>query len=563
MLVAALAGAASLCAAAGVATGGATVVTPPPGAASLCRLVTADDGFPAVPAPAGATAPDLTPLQDLRREMALGGMGAGEDGGGVRVATVEFDWDPAHVELDGRVPPRPAYRRAGGAGDISHGTAGLALIGGRADGQGVTGIAPAAALLPTSPVRGPDAADFAPAAAITRAAAGLRAGDVLLVELQSEELGPVDTGVHGAAVADAIAAATAAGIVVVIPAGNAGADVATFGAPVSDTALMVGGGESPAAGGAAGRRASMSNHGRRVDVQGPALGVVTATAAPSYYEHLIGGDGAPHRSYTHCFNGTSSAAAAVAGGIASMQGVARAQRGTPFTPAEVRARLVATGRPQDDPGEGRVGPVPQFRAASDLAAPPAPSALAPAGEAVAGEVTLRWRSPEDAPERASGRAEDVLLVDGREVASVAPGVGEARVRLEAGAHTWTVRALDRAGNASEASVRLVVARPASQVTPAAGRRPPAAGAVTRAFWAGGRRVVVLRVRLAPGARVRVAGRARIARRGLVRVALRPPRAVPVVVAGPRLRTVVYRLRVRPSGRPLLARVTSPRSPARP
>ncbi|HWH15790.1 MAG TPA: hypothetical protein VNT51_13690, partial [Miltoncostaeaceae bacterium] len=104
----------------------------PPGGASLCRTVGAADGFPTLPAPAGGPIRDLTGLQDLRRDMALDGLGPGGDGRGVRVAVVEFDWDPAHVELDGRVPSRPSFRRAGGAGDVSHGTAGLALIGGRA-----------------------------------------------------------------------------------------------------------------------------------------------------------------------------------------------------------------------------------------------------------------------------------------------------------------------------------------------------------------------------------------------------------------------------------------------
>lgn len=528
----------------------------PPAVDSLCRAMAPGDGYASTPVPVSRPVPDLTSLQDLRRDMQLDGLPVGGDGTGVRVGVVEYDWNPDHVELDGRVPARPGYRRANGPADVSHGTASLSLIGARRDGQGITGIAPAAVLQPISPLRGPTAADYSPATAVSLAAARLRPGDVLLVELQSAEQGPVDTGEWGPAVADAVSAAVASGIVVVLPAGNAGRDVADFGLPATDAGIVVGAGvPSSVPGMVPASRWAGGNHGGRVDVQGPGFGVVTATAFPSYYGTLIGGESDPNSSYTHCFNGTSSAAAAVAGAIAAMQGVALAGRGVPFTPAEVLARLTATGRAQPDPGAGRVGVLPQIRAASDLTPPPAPSALSPSGPALvsAGEVTLRWTSaPEDAG--GSGRGDDAVLVDGAEVVRVAAGVGEAHIRMTAGRHTWRVISFDRAGNAStgEATADADTATLAkgALTTPAV----PAAGRVRSARRAGRGRTVILGVVVRAGAVVRADGRRLAVRAGAARVTVRRRHAVRLAISGSGMRTVTYLLAVPVAGRPTVTRV---------
>ncbi len=149
---------------------------------------------------------------------------------------------------------------------------------------------------------------------------------------------------------------------------------------------------------------------------------------------------------TDGFTVASSASAVVAGGIASMQGYARATRGTPFTPLEVERRLKITGRPQVEPSTGAIGPLPQFRAAADLTPPGQATGLSaePSAPGPASTVTFTWISPADAA-GGSGRGDDMVLVDGVEVARVPAGVGRATVNVPGGPTpaVWTLRAEDR------------------------------------------------------------------------------------------------------------------------
>jgi serine protease len=174
---------------------------------------------------------------------------------------------------------------------------------------------------------------------------------------------------------DVIAAVTAAGIVVVEPAGNEGIDLASLGGPwLAATAgeagysgaLMVGAGGSVVSLSGDLRTGVRSNHGRRVDVQGYGEGVVTA----GYGE---GWSPAGDRAYTSCFDGTSAAAATVAGAVAALQGIVEAAGRAPLTPAVVRARLVATGLPQPQGTTQPIGPRPQVAAAATLALTAAPA----------------------------------------------------------------------------------------------------------------------------------------------------------------------------------------------
>ena len=67
--------------------------------------------------------------------------------------------------------------------------------------------------------------------------------------------------------------------------------------------------------------------------------------------------------YTDRFNGTSSAAAIVAGAVANLQGVAFAQSGIPLTPLQIRTLLVQTGSPQLGNTAEHIGPRPDLRQA--------------------------------------------------------------------------------------------------------------------------------------------------------------------------------------------------------
>ncbi len=240
---------------------------------------------------AGGTTPDLVPYQDYRAGLALAD---GADGAGVRIGDVEYEWLPSHLELAPKALPASAPTGLPAGYQVrDHGTAVLGVLGGTADGQGITGIAPEATLMPVSPfVSGV----YRPAEAITAAAAGLGAGDVLLVELQAMSgtgaMVPIEVYPE---VRKAIAAAVDRGIVVVEPAANSGRDLATIPLDASlgpnpwapgtageddSGALIVGAGGSGSplsnvTSVADRQRTPESNFGARVDLQGFGAGVVT------------------------------------------------------------------------------------------------------------------------------------------------------------------------------------------------------------------------------------------------------------------------------------------------
>ena len=350
----------------------AILPAPPPG--SYCRVAPAA-GWPAIGA---APTPDLSGFQDYRDGLAIP---PGAVGAGIKIADVEYEWTAGHEDLAARNLPAapdtglsPAYRAR------DHGTAVLGVLGASDDGRGVTGLAPGAALRPVSPF----SPAYAPAAAITTAAKGLQPGDILLLELQSlvvlpggnTLLGPIE---YHESVRDAIAKAVTAGIVVIEPAGNGDLDVGTLERPwlsnpsdeSASGAIMVGAGGSGATQPDVGDRVRVpgSNYGERVNVQGVGAGVVTT----GYSD--ISGTASAARSYTACFDGTSSASATVAAAAAVLQAEVIARTGTPLTPAALRAALVSTGLPQAPEGpEGfalrNIGPRPQVSAAlASLAAP--------------------------------------------------------------------------------------------------------------------------------------------------------------------------------------------------
>lgn len=505
---------------------------------------------------ADGTPPDLGQAGGLREYLGMSTLPAGGDGAGVRVADVEYDWDPSHVELANRNLPQPYRPGSTPPENISHGTAVLSLIGGRSDGVGITGLVPRAELIPVGPWVG---TYYSPAFAIAAAADQLDPGDVLLIEQQSRTKGPADTGEYGDSVADAIAAATAKGVIVVLPAGNGGRSIDAE-QPVSDTAIVVGGGQIAAGAGQVATRHPSSNHGRRIDVQGPAHAVVTATAAPSYYPFLLGGAGNGSRSYTACFNGTSSASAAVAGAIAAMQGIARAQRGAPFTQGEILARLRATGRAQPDAATANVGPSPRVDLAADLTPPAAPRlVLDEEAQVASGAQVVRWSGVADDP-AGSGMGSVQVLVDGRLEAVVAGDANEATVTLTPGDHRITVRAVDLTGNAAEASVavRAITAPLASTTSPplppGVGNLRGLAGRLVTSRWNARRGILTLRFRTAPAARVRVDRRSVAAPRGVLRIAVTPVADRLVVVGAPGLRPLRLRVGLTLAGRVRIQRL---------
>jgi subtilisin family serine protease len=227
---------------------------------------------------------------------------------------------------------------------------------------------------------------FNTAGAIMGAAGKLRAGDVILIELQA-------TGPNGKYVAmqywndtfSAIVAATAKGITVVEAAGNGDEnfDLPVFsgtGLQKDSGAIVVGAGIPPtnffdAQGfgpgtsytkiGVPRSRIWFSNYGKIVSVQGWGWHVTTCGYGDA--------QGGPNQNawYTLRFSGTSSASPIVTGAATCLQGMAKAKLGAPLSPINVRKILIQTGTPQV-PGPGvplsqHIGPLPNLaRAATKI-----------------------------------------------------------------------------------------------------------------------------------------------------------------------------------------------------
>ncbi|MGE5181517.1 MAG: S8 family serine peptidase [Acidobacteriota bacterium] len=264
-------------------------------------------------------------------------------GQGVWFADIEGGWNAAHEDL-----PGDRITHAGGTPIDNpqwraHGTAVLGEVVARDNGKGVVGIAPDVERVFTSSIGGTSIAD-----AIDTAAERLRAGDVLLIELQQ-------TGPRGRFLPveywddsfDAIAAATARGVVVIEAAGNGAEDLdrRIYRGKLSRSgrdsgAIVVGAGGPPRSGFSDRERLDFSNYGSRVDVQG--WGRMVATLD---YGDLQACSDRVDRHYTNLFSGTSSASPIVAGAAVLVESTARA-RGGVLAPRQVRELLRATGTPQ-------------------------------------------------------------------------------------------------------------------------------------------------------------------------------------------------------------------------
>ena len=213
-------------------------------------------------APEGVGASDVTAV-------------AGADGAGVAIVDIEYNWvlDHEDLELDAsaNIDSAPLYDPYP-VDEGNHGTAVLEILGGRPNAYGVTGLVPEATLLVAPAMT--TSHGYNVARAVNLAAQILGPGDVILIEQQSyvcggSNFGPVE---WNPPVFDAIATATALGIVVVEAAGNGAVDLDApacggwFDRSVRDSgAIIVGAGEPGSR-----ARLSFSSYGSRVDLQGGA-----------------------------------------------------------------------------------------------------------------------------------------------------------------------------------------------------------------------------------------------------------------------------------------------------
>jgi len=301
----------------------------------------------------------------------------GARGKGVRVCDIEGDWNFEHEDL-------PSITHIGGdllgGGWKDHGTAVLGEMVSKRGRSGTVGICDQARPYVHSAVIN---SIWNTAGAIMAAVKKLRAGDVILIELQG-------TGPNGKYVAmqywddvfSAIRVATQKGITVVEAAGNGDEnfDLPIFngtGLRKDSGAVVVGAGIPPTnyfgnfgsdwgfsdyeTIGVPRSRIWFSNYGKIVNVQGWGWHVTSCG-----YGDAQGGKN-KNRWYTHRFSGTSSASPIVTGAVACLQGHAKATTGSPLSPEKVRAILMKTGTPQAaGPGvplSQRIGPLPNLRRA--------------------------------------------------------------------------------------------------------------------------------------------------------------------------------------------------------
>jgi hypothetical protein len=263
----------------------------------------------------------------------------GGRGEGVRLADVESAWRETHVELR-----RLGLRLVAGLNDkddadaVDHGTATLGVVAAADDGQGVTGLATRLESVHLAS-HVDDVSTTEVAGAVTAAARHLRAGDVLLLEVQRGLTDPILPTESEEADLVAIDLAVGAGITVIEAAGNGGLDLDLRPEPqlhggFDSGAVVVGAARSAVVDGVGHRRRADSNHGSRVDCHAWGENVTT-----SGYGTLPVGDGAEDAMYTAGYAGTSSASAIVAGVAAVVQGMARAAHGAPLDPVALRDLL--------------------------------------------------------------------------------------------------------------------------------------------------------------------------------------------------------------------------------
>lgn len=300
----------------------------------------------------------------------------GAKGKGVTICDIEGAWNVKHEDLPSGISLIGGTMLAD-LGWRNHGTAVLGEMVSQPSTTGTVGISREAKAVVQSAFIG---GVFNLAAALTNAAGKLKAGDVILIELQA-------TGPNGKYVAmqfwpdifSAIKAATDKGITVVEAAGNGNEnfDLAVFagtGLQKDSGAIVVGAGVPPtnhvdfdgfgsslpsyASLGVPRSRIWFSDYGKIVNVQAWGWHVTTLAYGDAQ------GDASENRWYTLRFSGTSSASPIVTGAVACLQGRAKAKLGSPLPPSKVRAILIQTGTPQE-PGPGvpltqHIGPLPNL-----------------------------------------------------------------------------------------------------------------------------------------------------------------------------------------------------------
>merc|ERR1719210_1402972 len=310
--------------------------------------------------PAGGGIPDFTGAQGYARAGQFDAdylHSLGADGSGIMYADCEFSMNFNHQEFrNSRITEEANFPVGNEQRD--HGTAsvGIALGG---DGFGIKGLANKADgyFFSELPASGRYNRDRAVAAAVAK----VRAGDVVLLEMQTgSPYGPAELS---QSIWSIVKMGADAGVVIVAAAGNGNRDLdaardASYRARGDSGSIIIGAGTPRHS------KASFSTYGSRVDVQ--AWG--DWTVMTSGYGECTGfsGSSTPGSRYTNTFAGTSSASAITAAGLTLFQSWALRELGAPLAPRVLRDILKSTGHRQTGSG-GNIGPHTNLRAAAEAA----------------------------------------------------------------------------------------------------------------------------------------------------------------------------------------------------
>jgi len=287
----------------------------------------------------------------------------GGRGENVKVVDIELAWLWDHEDLTS-----PFYTSGEQFDDQQwrdHGTAVMGVVRGTDNSSGVRGVAPACQ------IGGASIYSQSLPEAILQAAETIAAGDIILIELHAP--GPNANGIGEFGYVpveywqdnfDAILIATASGRIVCEAGGNGLQDLdgpeyqSLFDPDYRNSGAFLCGAAHPDL-----TPEWYSNYGQRLDLH--CWGREVTTCA---FGDLQGSSGGfpEERWYTDSFSGTSSAAAIIAGAVADMQGMARAQLGFSLDPCIMREVLTVTGTPYL-PNPHHIGPRPDIAAAWSLA----------------------------------------------------------------------------------------------------------------------------------------------------------------------------------------------------
>jgi serine protease len=286
----------------------------------------------------------------------------------VRIVDIEQAWNPLHEDF-------PTLFHDSGNYDYSlannddHGTAVVGVLAARHNGIGTSGIVPNAQI----GVRAVNNS-WNVAQGIATASFLVGVGGIILVEQHAP--GPSDGTActcnfeqcnflpmeYWSAEYSATRAATQAGRVVVAAAGNGSVnlDAPAYGNRFNRNerdsgAIIVGASLSTSR-----TPACFTNYGSRVDMHGWGENVATLGYGGLFYGEWPGNT---NRLYTGWFSGTSSASPIVAGAVAIIQGVRRAQGLPTSNSVGMRYLLSTNGTPQSGDLSRPIGSLPDVRAA--------------------------------------------------------------------------------------------------------------------------------------------------------------------------------------------------------